>query len=31
MDALGKFQRPYKNPVGIPDIKEMFEKMRDYK
>jgi hypothetical protein len=29
MDALRQFQRPHENPVRIPDIKEMFEAMRD--
>jgi hypothetical protein len=30
MDALRQFQRPSEKPVRIPDIKEMFEAMKDH-
>jgi hypothetical protein len=31
MHELRKYQRPHEKPVPIPDIKQMFEEMRDYK
>jgi hypothetical protein len=30
MDALRRYQGPREKPVRIPDIKEMFEEMKDH-